>query len=190
MPYQSEYTHERVLNDVWSCLREGVKHGTHPFHTPVLANTHGDDPDLRTVVLRQVEEKQRLLLCHTDARSPKYFALKKNPQVAWLFYDRRARVQLRLNGRVSLHHADSIAQTRWEKSASNSRLCYQTPQAPGSVLPVGDGLTPAVDDGFENFAVISCQIFAIDWLYLRAAGHLRARFDWKENCWDGEWVNP
>ena len=52
MPYRSEYTHEQVLNDVWSCLRNGVKHGAHPFHTPVLANTKGDDPDLRTVVLR------------------------------------------------------------------------------------------------------------------------------------------
>lgn len=190
MPYQSEYTHEQVLSDVWSCLREGVKHGAHPFHTPVLATTNGDDPDLRTVVLRQVAAEQRLLLCHTDVRSPKIFALEKNPQVAWLFYDRTARVQLRLYGQVSLHHADNTAQTCWEKSSSNSRLCYLTPQAPGAVLPVGDGKAPLVDDGFENFAAISCQIFAIDWLYLRAAGHLRARFDWKENRWDGEWINP
>ena len=190
MPYQSEYTHEQVLSDVWSCLREGVKHGAHPFHTPVLATTNGDDPDLRTVVLRQVAAEQRLLLCHTDVRSPKFYALEKNPQVAWLFYDRTARVQLRLYGQVSLHHADNTAQTCWEKSSSNSRLCYLTPQAPGTVLPVGDGQTPAVDDGFENFAAISCQIFAIDWLYLRAAGHLRARFDWKENRWDSKWINP
>jgi pyridoxamine 5'-phosphate oxidase len=190
MPYQPEYTHQQVLNDVWSCLREGVKHGAHPFHTPVLATTNGNEPDLRTVVLRQVAAEQRLLLCHTDVRSPKFSALEKNPQVAWLFYDRRERVQLRLYGQVNLHHSDSIAQTRWEKSSSNSRLCYLTPQAPGAVLPGGDGQIAAVDDGFENFAVISCQIFAIDWLYLRAAGHLRARFDWKENCWDGEWINP
>ena len=190
MPNQSEYTHEQVLSDVWASLREGVKHGAHPFHTPVLATTSGDDPDLRTLVLRQVAAEQRLLLCHTDLRSPKFSTLEKNPQVAWLFYDRRERVQLRLYGQVGLHHADSIAQTRWEKSSSNSRLCYLTPQAPGAVLPGGDGQIAALEDGFENFAVISCQIFAIDWLFLRAAGHLRARFDWKEDRWEGEWINP
>ena len=76
MPNQPEYTHEQVLNDVWSCLREGAKRGVHPFHTPVLATINGGDPDLRTVVLRQAVEKQRLLLCHTDVRSPKFFALE------------------------------------------------------------------------------------------------------------------
>ena len=190
MPIQAEYTHEQILNDIWSCLREGVNHGAHPFHTPVLANIIGDDPDLRTVVLRQVDQKQRVLLCHTDVRSPKFFALENNPQVAWLFYDRRTRVQLRFYGKASLHHADSTAQARWEKSSPNSRLCYLTPQAPGAVLPVGDGNVPASGDGFESFAVISCQIVSIDWLCLRSAGHLRTRFDWRKNRWDSQWINP
>ena len=33
------------------------------------------------------------------------------------------------------------------------------------------------DDGFKNFTVILCRIKSIEWLYLAAKGHRRAKFD-------------
>ena len=58
----SEMTYANVLSDLWSSLREGAKHGVHPFHTPVLATVFGQDPDIRTVVLRHADEKQSSML--------------------------------------------------------------------------------------------------------------------------------
>jgi len=190
MPNHSEMTHAEVLSDIWFSLAEGVKHGTHPFHTPVLANVFEKDPDVRTVVLRRVDETQRQIMFHTDIRSPKVSMLRTNPRVAWLFYDREAKVQLRLYGVASIHSADGIAATRWKDSTKNSRQCYLTPDAPGSALSVQSAEPSGANDGYDNFAVISCEVSAIDWLFLRAGGHLRARFDWSSDVWNGKWIAP
>jgi pyridoxamine 5'-phosphate oxidase len=186
----SEMTYANVLSDTWSSLREGVKHGVHPFHTPVLATVFGQDPDIRTVVLRHAHEKQRQLICHTDVRSPKVSMMQKNHRVAWLFYDREAKVQLRLYGEVSVHSADTIAAAHWENCTQSSRRCYLAPGAPGVVLAGHGERSSDANEGFDNFAVISCEVSAIDWLFLRASGHLRARFDWNNDHWDGKWVAP
>lgn len=190
MPDDSLLTYDQILTSIWSDLREGANHGAHPFHTPVFATAAGDDPDVRTVVLRHVDEAQRQIFCHTDVRSPKVSVLQRNPRVAWLFYDRPAKVQLRLYGEVSVHCADAIAKARWEKSTSSSRLCYLAADAPGISLSVADRRSPAVKDGFDNFAVIACRVSAIDWLFLRAAGHQRVRFDLAEGGWNGKWIAP
>ncbi len=58
------------------------------------------------------------------------------------------------------------------------------------VLAEHGGRPSDLNDGFDNFAVISCEVSAIDWLFLRAGGHLRARFDWNRDYWDGKWIAP
>jgi len=183
-------THANVLNDMWLSLAGGVTSGVHPFHTPVLASALGHEPDLRTVVLRSADEKHRQISCHTDIRSPKVSILQSNPRVAWLFYDRVARVQLRLYGGASIHSTDSIAAARWKQCTQNSRQCYLTPNAPGMALIGQDERPSGPDSGFENFAVISCEVSAIDWLFLSAGGHSRARFDWTDDHWNGKWIAP
>ncbi len=62
--------------------------------------------------------------------------------------------------------------------------------APGMVLAEHGGRPSDLNDGFDNFAVISCEVSAIDWLFLRADGHLRARFDWNSDHWSGKWIAP
>ena len=44
------------------------------------------------------------------------------------------------------------------------------------------------EEGYKNFAVIKCKIESIEWLYLAAKGHRRAKFD-LENAKD-EWLVP
>ena len=69
-----------------------------------------------------------------------------------------------------------------------SRKCYLVDNGPGteSLRPTS-GLKPNLDnfkftieqseDGYKNFTVIQCKIKSIEWLYLAAKGHRRARFD-------------
>jgi len=41
---------------------------------------------------------------------------------------------------------------------------------------------------FKNFTVIKCNIKSIEWLYLAAKGHRRAKFDLKNN--ENVWLVP
>ena len=44
------------------------------------------------------------------------------------------------------------------------------------------------DEGYKNFTVIQCNIESIEWLYLAAKGHRRARFDFSNN--KQNWLVP
>ena len=73
-----------------------------------------------------------------------------------------------------------------------SRKCYLVDNGPGteSDIPTS-GLKPELDnfdytkeqseEGYKNFTVIQCKIKSIEWLYLAAKGHRRARFDFENN---------
>ena len=37
------------------------------------------------------------------------------------------------------------------------------------------------EQGYKNFTVIQCKIKSIEWLYLAAKGHLRAKFELDNN---------
>ena len=60
------------------------------------------------------------------------------------------------------------------------------------------GLKPELDNfeftmeqsevGYKNFTVIQCEIKSIEWLYLAAKGHRRAKFDLETN--KNTWLVP
>ena len=180
---------DSIFVQIWIDLGQGALRGRHPFHTPVLATQGDAGPDARTVVLRDADAGLRRLICHTDIRSPKIRALQSQPQVAWLFYDRSNNTQLRARGRVRVSHDDELARTRWKASAARSRDCYHAALAPST--PASSPAAPEpLESGFENFAVIDCEVDSIDWLYLQHGGHLRARFDWRDGQWASTWLAP
>ena len=175
----------------WDMLIDGVGRGAAAFHTPVLATQADDGPELRTVVLRAAEPESRLLICHTDLRSPKLRQISLDNRVRWLFYDASAKLQLRVQAVASLHQGDELARRRWAGSRARSRECYRNPFAPGAPVVNPEAATELLnEDGFANFAVIRTEVQAFDWLYLRARGHRRARFEWRDGAWQGTWLAP
>ena len=77
-----------------------------------------------------------------------------------------------------------------------SRKCYLVDNGPGTLSETPtSGLKPELDNfeftmeqsevGYKNFTVIQCKIKSIEWLYLAAKGHRRAKFDLesKKDCW-------
>ena len=80
-----------------------------------------------------------------------------------------------------------------------SRKCYLVNNGPGteSHNPTS-GLKPELDNfeftmeqsevGYKNFTVIQCKIRSIEWLYLAAKGHRRAKFDLEAN--KDNWLIP
>ncbi len=184
------------LLEAWRLLRRGVSDRRSPFHTPVLATQRGDGfPAIRTVVLRAVDETRHRLRFHTDVRSAKFREISAEPRVAVHFYGASEKLQLRLDGRATLHRDDELADTAWRATRPFSRACYRVAVMPGTVVgnPHASSSADDSDDpeaGRENFAAISVSIDCLEWLYLAARGHRRARFSWKNGEVEGAWLVP
>lgn len=184
------------LAEAWRLLQDGVADRKAPFHTPSVATVAGDGtPRVRTVVLRKVDAEARWLQVHTDRRSGKVAELSANPAAALHFYDPEAKVQLRLRGRAAVHADDAVADAAWAATRPFSRACYRIDPGPGTPLAAPDGYAePEPDDpevGREIFRVIRVSIAEIEWLYLAAQGHRRARFAWDaDGRLEAGWLVP
>ncbi len=152
----------------------------HAFHLLTVATVNPEGAaDIRTVVLRHVDLISREIRFHTDIRSPKVQAIRREPRVALHWYDPAGRVQVRIAARATIHHGDACADAAWAAAAAMSRACYTTDVAPGDRLAAfSDGpAAPAAGDdaGRRNFAVVACRFDMVDLLALHASGHQRVR---------------
>lgn len=190
-----------VLESSWKFLHEGVRDFRSPFHRASLTTISDNRPCVRMVILREFSEKDRTLICHCDARSPKVFEIRNNPNVSWLFYHPGKWLQVRLSGTASVHTDDDTAESRWEKVNLPHRVnyCALTPpgtptEKPTSGLPdfLRDKARQLTDipGARRNFAVIVCRFDEMDWLLLKLTGHVRAKFYWKDNRMEASWVIP
>ena len=183
---------EEIQNKYWSMLDDAVTNRNSPFRIPVFICAHQDDVDGRIVVLRKSDRTNNLLQFHTDLRSLKIDILKKNNQASLLFYDKEEKIQLRVKVDCKINNQNSITEESWKKTRHISRRCYLTDSPPGtkSKNPTS-GMISKLEDfdytieqsevGYKNFTVIQCKIKSIEWLYLAAKGHRRARFDLKND---------
>ena len=96
-------------------------------------------------------------------------------------------------------HNNEITDQSWSKTAHVSRKCYLVNNGPGTETDEpSSGLSEDIEksgftmeqseEGYKNFTVIQCKIESIEWLYLAAKGHRRARFDISNN--KQNWLVP
>ena len=177
-----------IQNKYWSMLDDAVTNRASPFRIPVFICTHQNEVDGRIVVLRKSDRKNNLLQFHTDLRSQKVDILKKNNKASLLFYDKDEKIQLRVKVECEINNQNSITEESWKKTQHISRRCYLTDSPPGtssenptsgmiSKLEDFDYTLEQSEEGYKNFTVIKCMIKSIEWLYLAAKGHRRAKFD-------------
>ena len=183
---------EEIKNKIWSMLDDAVTNRNSSFRIPVFICGDQSDFNGRIVVLRKSDQKNNLLQFHSDIRSDKIEKLKTNKNAAMLFYDKDEKIQVRLKVECIINHNNEITKVSWSKTQHISRKCYLIENGPGteSEQPTS-GLNPEFDNfdytkeqsekGYENFTVIQCKIKTIEWLYLAAKGHRRARFDLDAN---------
>ncbi len=194
-------TLNNILENIWLMLEHGATHSDDPFHWPVLGTALNAGCSLRTVILRQVEASERILVCHTDARSAKVHEIKNYPQTSWLFYHPEKKVQLRVTGHTTLHTHDSFADRQWADTSSTSRLNYCASQPPGTPINKSSSGLPdfllkniptllETEMGRKHFMAIVLHIYSIDWLMLKATGNRRVRFDWDEDGLRATWLVP
>lgn len=172
---------DRSLREAWRLLAQGVVDRRSPFHTPVIATIGRDGaPRARIVVLRGVDPEGRTVRFHTDRRTAKAEEIEGDSRLALIAYDAPAKIQVRLEGRASLHARDAVADEAWAGSRPFSKVCYGTDPPPGTVIPAGEAYAlpsgEEVETGRPNFSAVLLTVESLEWLYLDRAGHRRARF--------------
>lgn len=188
-----------TLEAAWAPFTLAVETRRGPFHTPTIATVgHGLVPGVRTIVLRHCDARAWTLRFHTDRRSQKYREISANPAIAFHVYSQQAKLQVKLLGHARLHCEDAVAGHAWASSLPASQECYAQGPAPGQVLPApGPDRAPPSgrrlpqEAGRENFCAVQVQVHLLEWLYLRAAGHRRARFErGSAGAIDAVWLAP
>jgi hypothetical protein len=182
-------TLDAIHRACWTELGHAAQHRQHAWRHMALATVtrpEGDAPaaELRTVVLREVDAQERVLMFFTDARSPKVRQLADHPAASLLAWSEALGWQLRLRVQVSVATSGLAVSSRWARlKMTPAAHDYLSPLPPGS--PVAH---PLPDRGTrEHFAVVLAQVQQIDWLELHAEGHRRALFGADGQ---GQWLAP
>ena len=183
---------KEIKKKIWSMLDDAVSNRSSQFRIPVFICGDQSDFDGRIVVLRKSDQSNNLIQFHSDIRSDKIPKLKNNKNASMLFYDKEEKIQVRLKVECNINHDNEITKQSWSKTGHISRKCYLVDNGPGTESPTPtSGLKPELDNfeftmeqsekGYKNFTVIQCKIKSIEWLYLAAKGHRRARFEIDNN---------
>ena len=195
--YYEDFT--EIKKKIWSMLDDAVTKRSSQFRIHVFVCGNQSDFDGRIVVLRKSDQSKNLLQFHSDIRSDKIPKLKNNKNASMLFYEKEEKIQVRLKVTCTINHNNEITKQSWLKTGHISRKCYLVDNGPGSesTTPTS-GLKPELnnfeftmeqsEEGYKNFTVIQCKIKSMEWLYLAAKGHRRARFDLINN--KESWLVP
>ncbi|TRD10501.1 flavin-binding protein [Erythrobacter insulae] len=190
-------TLKSVQEDITNRLIRAGKDRKVPMHTPSVVTA---DVDARTMVLREFDARAFTLRFHTDTRAPKVATIDADPRMAVLFYDKGAKVQIRVRGQGKVLRDAPVTEAAWDAGNNFARRCYlgdgpgTASDMPTSGLPSQfEGVEPTDEEvvvGRPNFSVLLITLEEIDWFYLAHTGHVRAQFTRGGDSWEGRWVSP
>jgi len=185
---------EEILSKIFAMLTRGVADRKSPLHTPTLATISADgSPQARIVVFRKFFPEERVLIYHTDSRSPKIKEIETDSRVSWLFYHPGEKMQFRIAGRATIQADanDALKLKQWQATWAFGRRCYMGEAPSQTAAEATSGMPAEIENreptneeselGFPNFAVVSTKIISIDCLELHASGHRLSLFTWHEN---------
>ncbi|MEM7681905.1 MAG: pyridoxamine 5'-phosphate oxidase family protein [Planctomycetota bacterium] len=197
---------DAVLNHAWTQLGRALHDKHHGWRTPALATIDAQGrPAVRTVVLRQAHppgdhagaspgdilKNFGFLAVNTDPRSPKWAHLAERPWASWCFWDGR-RDQLRVEGPITLHQDDEVADEAWRSTSPNSLRVHLAPEPPGASsdrptnnlpqdIEVRAPTQEELDAARGHFGLVRCRAVRMDFLRLHRDRALRAGFAWDES---------
>ena len=187
---------EKIFQEELQHLHTAVKDAAHEYHLFAVATSSNNIPELRTVVLRDIDLYNYRISFHTDTRSPKYNQLIKNSSVSALFYSISKRTQIRIKGKAEVSNDKKLLSSLWNKLSKDSRECYQGEIPPSGIIPDTKILNDIIDDpkrdnnnqGFENFSRITIDVYSFEILRLHHLGHKRLFCDLSKNNTSFQWI--
>ena len=191
---------EQIYARMWDCLAAAVREEKEnlPFKAMQAATISLDgSPNVRTVLLRGVNEQENLLTFHTDLRSPKIAELSHDPRIALVGVDPVQNLQIRVFGETRIVRDGQARLDAWQSSPDHDLIVYRTRLAPGTPMShAGDALDEKHDvldpaKGLEHFCVVEVRPARLDWLDLSASdGPQRACYVRHGDLWIHSWIAP
>jgi pyridoxine/pyridoxamine 5'-phosphate oxidase len=188
---------EHIYARIWDCLAAAVREENLPFKVMQAATVGLDgSPNVRTVLLRGVNERENLLTFHTDLRSPKIAELSREPRIALVAVDSVRSQQIRVSGEARIVRDGQARLDAWNASADHDLIAYRTRLAPGTPMHhANDALdtahgVPGPAEGLKHFCVVEVHPERLDWLDLSAHRPLRACYVRQGDHWIHSWIAP
>lgn len=179
-------TTEGLWAKLWRTLAEGVENAGHPARRPTFATVSPDGwPEARTVVLRTADPHEGIVAVHTDLHSDKMNSLQASPRAALHVWVPEDDLQIRLQAEVTIVSGEAT-RLLWQTIPDHAQQSYGVVPPPGT--PIKDALDYVKSPDPDTFAVLSCEITAVDLVHLGAA-HRRAQFS-RVRHWQGQWLSP
>ena len=187
----------------WKKLLNGSVKKRNGFRTMCVGTiSENSTASLRVVVNRKVDELHKTIYFHTDNRSRKVYDMQQDNRIALLFYDARQRVQITIKALATLHANNVLAHDRWKATSAQARLGYMTNEPPNTKSDIPtlgyeerfSEIKPTVSESDvyqDNFAVVACQVYEMEFLYLDYTGNRKANFFYKDGLLiDCFWAVP
>ena len=173
-------------------LNNAVENAKTLFHTLAVSSIDNNQIATRVMVLREFNLKERYIRFHTDYRAAKIDHYSENNSASVLGYDPNLKIQIKLQGSISVHYNDYLTQAAWEGSTTRSKKCYSVKG--GSTLEISDPKEydlkdGNIEDGYMNFAVLIFSFNNLEFLHLKSSGHRRALHSWNES-FTSTWLVP
>jgi hypothetical protein len=173
-------------------LNNAVENAKTLFHTLAVSSIDNNQIATRVMVLREFNLKERYIRFHTDYRAAKIDHYSENNSASVLGYDPNLKIQIKLQGSISVHYNDYLTQAAWEGSTTRSKKCYSVKG--GSTLEISDPKEydlkdGNIEDGYMNFAVLKFSFNNLEFLHLKSSGHRRAIHNWDDGQ-KSSWLVP
>lgn len=171
----------------WGRLLAGAQSRDAAARHPTLA-TFGLSgwPEMRSVVLRSVNQDEGTLEVHTDVASEKVSELRESPNAGLHVWDPAAALQIRLRGRMHERPRKDLPAI-WEAVPDQARKVYGGHPYPG--YAISSPFDHTDDPQIDRFAVLRFEVAEIELLLIEADKHKRALYR-RLDGFAGQWLAP
>ena len=168
---------------VWDLLAQGVVNKRSKFHTPTLSTINGNAINSRTIILRKVDKKTKMLFFYSDSRSRKVLNIKQNNNVTVHLYEPRFKLQVQLYGYANIENKTEKTKDIWHSLKSFSKKNYLSELSPGEKINSLDDLKYNADneEAFYNFSLIYFKVSKLECLQLSEIKNIRVEFVYTES---------
>ena len=167
---------------IWDLLAQGVVNKKSKFHTPTLSTVNGNMINSRTIILRKVDNKTKMLFFYSDSRSRKVLNIIQNNNVTVHLYEPRFKLQVQLYGYAKIENNSEKTKNIWSSLNSFSKKNYLSALSPGEKINSLDNLKYNKDneEAFYNFSLIYFKVSKLEYLQLSDIKNIRVEFFYTE----------
>ena len=168
---------------IWDLLAQGVVNKKSKFHTPTLSTVNGNSINSRTIILRKVDNKTKMLFFYSDSRSRKVLNIIQNNNVTMHLYEPRFKLQVQLYGFAKIENNSEKTKNIWSSLNSFSKKNYLSALSPGEKIDSLDNLKYNTDneESYYNFSLIYFKVSKLECLQLSDVKNIRVEFVYTES---------